>query len=253
MFEERSRNGRTDRWMSAIRRYDTRPFGGVQSRIVANQTQICLDLAHDANLRSFREHLFKAIRQPFRKRIADHYNRLCWRHLRLVHFAVDPDLVYVTTHLAGPKTRFLPFNRGKFGGAGNPPVPPTQKGYATGYLWEETWSRDSVLDLVRQFIQEVEEEDDKGRKTGKSFLIFPRYQQARRSPQARSTRARNRCRSAVPNPAFCGKRQEFHHRLARPPTLDAPQRIRSARVRLHRCHYGSARPRSPASDYYASI
>ncbi len=95
----------------------------------------------------------------------------------LGHFAVDPDLVYVTTHLAGQKTRFLPFNRGKFGGAGNPPVPPTQKGYATAYLWEETWARDSVLDLVRQFIHEVEEEDDQGRKTGKRYLIFPRYQQ----------------------------------------------------------------------------
>ncbi len=95
----------------------------------------------------------------------------------LAHFAVDPDLVYVTTELAGAGTRFLPFNRGKYGGAGNPPVPPTQKGYATGYLWEETWARDSVLDLVRQFIHEVQEEDDRGRKTGRRFLIFPRYQQ----------------------------------------------------------------------------
>jgi type I restriction enzyme R subunit len=95
----------------------------------------------------------------------------------LAHFAVDPDLVYVTTQLAGAKTRFLPFNQGKFGGAGNPPVPPTQTGYATGYLWEETWARDSVLDLVRQFIHQIEEEDEKGRKTGKCFLIFPRYQQ----------------------------------------------------------------------------
>jgi type I restriction enzyme R subunit len=95
----------------------------------------------------------------------------------LAHFAVDPDLVYVTTHLAGPNTRFLPFNQGKFGGAGNPPVPPTRKGYATAYLWEQAWARDSVLDLVRQFIHEVEEEDEKGRKTGKRFLIFPRYQQ----------------------------------------------------------------------------
>jgi type I restriction enzyme R subunit len=95
----------------------------------------------------------------------------------LAHFAADPDLVYVTTALAGPKTRFLPFNRGKFGGAGNPPVPPTQQGYATTYLWEETWARDSVLDLVRRFIHEVEEEDDKGRKSGKRFMIFPRYQQ----------------------------------------------------------------------------
>ena len=95
----------------------------------------------------------------------------------LAHFAVDPDLVYVTTRLAGPKTRFLPFNQGKNGGAGNPPVPPTQSGYGTSYLWEETWSRDSVLDLVRQFIHEVEEEDENGRKTGRKSLVFPRYQQ----------------------------------------------------------------------------
>ena len=81
----------------------------------------------------------------------------------LAHFAVDTDLVYVH-HPSGPapRTRFLPFNRGKFGGAGNPPVPPTQTGYATGYLWEETWARDSVLDLVRQVIHEVEEERPKG-------------------------------------------------------------------------------------------
>ena len=95
----------------------------------------------------------------------------------LAHFAVDPDLIYVTTGLAGPETRFLPFNRGKFGGAGNPPVSPTQDGYPTSYLWEEAWARDSVLDLVRQFVHEVQEEDDQGRKNGKRSIIFPRYQQ----------------------------------------------------------------------------
>ncbi|MFQ5859041.1 MAG: type I restriction endonuclease, partial [Anaerolineae bacterium] len=39
----------------------------------------------------------------------------------LAHFAVDPDLVYFTTHLRGPETRFFPFNRGYGTGAGNPP------------------------------------------------------------------------------------------------------------------------------------
>jgi len=97
----------------------------------------------------------------------------------LAHFAVDPDFVFVTTRLAGAGTRFLPFNQGRYGGAGNPPVPPTQAGYATSYLWERIWARDSVLDLVRRFIHEVEEEDDRGRKTGQRFLIFPRYQQLR--------------------------------------------------------------------------
>ena len=93
------------------------------------------------------------------------------------HFAVDPEQVFVTTQLAGSKTRFLPFNQGRFGGAGNPPVPPTRAGFPTEYLWEQVWARDSVLDLVRQFVHEVEAEDDRGRKTGKHFLIFPRYQQ----------------------------------------------------------------------------
>ena len=95
----------------------------------------------------------------------------------LAHFAVDPEQVFVTTCLAGPQTRFLPFNQGRFGGAGNPPIPPTRAGFPTDYLWEEVWARDSVLDLVRQFIHEVEAEDDRGRKTGARFLIFPRYQQ----------------------------------------------------------------------------
>ncbi|MBI2839689.1 MAG: type I restriction endonuclease subunit R [Acidobacteria bacterium] len=95
----------------------------------------------------------------------------------LVHFAVDPDLVYVTTHLEGPTTRFLPFNQGKFGGAGNPPVPPTQRGYATAYLWDRIWARDSILELLQHFIHEVEEEDENGRRTGRSKLIFPRYHQ----------------------------------------------------------------------------
>jgi len=95
----------------------------------------------------------------------------------LAHFAVDPHQVQVTTHLKGTKTRFLPLNRGWNGGAGNPPVPPTRRGYATSYLWEEIWARDSVLDLIRRFIHEKIEEDEAGRKTGSRMLIFPRYHQ----------------------------------------------------------------------------
>ena len=92
----------------------------------------------------------------------------------LVHFAVDPELVYMTSHLEGQNTRFLPFNKGNKGGAGNPA---SWKGFATAYLWENIWARNSVLNLVQHFIQEIEEQDDKGRKTGKKSLIFPRYHQ----------------------------------------------------------------------------
>jgi Type I site-specific restriction-modification system, R (restriction) subunit and related helicases len=38
----------------------------------------------------------------------------------LVHFAVDPGEVYMTTRLSGGTTRFLPFNMGNGTGAGNP-------------------------------------------------------------------------------------------------------------------------------------
>jgi type I restriction enzyme R subunit len=92
----------------------------------------------------------------------------------LAHFAVDPDLVYMTTHLDGVQTRFLPFNKGRHGGSGNLP---SWKSFATAYLWEEVWARDSVLNLIQHFIHVVDDEDDKGRKTGTHHLIFPRYHQ----------------------------------------------------------------------------
>lgn len=91
----------------------------------------------------------------------------------LAHFAVDTDLVYMTTRLQGPATTFLPFNKGNEDGAGNPP---SWRGFATAYLWEEVWARDSVLDLVRNFAHVVKDEDDEGHKTGER-LIFPRYHQ----------------------------------------------------------------------------
>jgi len=104
----------------------------------------------------------------------------------LVHFAVDPDLVFITTRLAGKKTRFLPFNMGSAGpgnpgGAGNPPNP---NGYATSYLWERIWHPDTWMDLLKRFMH-VEDEDvkkGKGRrpspgKVHKLPLIFPRYHQ----------------------------------------------------------------------------
>ncbi|MHB1414021.1 MAG: type I restriction endonuclease subunit R [Chloroflexota bacterium] len=92
----------------------------------------------------------------------------------LAHFAVDPDVAYMTTHLLGGKTRFLPFNQGWGTGAGNPPL---ATDYATSYLWRSIWARDSILDLVQNFVQAVEVEDDKGKKTGEKRLIFPRYHQ----------------------------------------------------------------------------
>lgn len=87
----------------------------------------------------------------------------------LVHFAVSQSEVMMTTRLAGPATRFLPFNRGNQGGAGNAPNP---EGFATAYLWEEVWARESWLDILHRYL--VGKRDEKKQLQA---VIFPRYHQ----------------------------------------------------------------------------
>ena len=96
----------------------------------------------------------------------------------LVHFAVDTEAVLMTTRLAGNATRFLPFDKGDGGGAGNP-SDPAGRNYRTAYLWEEVLQRDSLLDLLARFIhlQTAEKRDDRGRKAKVEAMIFPRYHQ----------------------------------------------------------------------------
>lgn len=97
----------------------------------------------------------------------------------LVHFAVDPDEVWMTTRLKGRETTFLPFNRGHGHGAGNPPV---EGNWKTHYLWDEVLEADSLLDILQRFMHlEVTEKQvatEKGVRTvRREALIFPRYHQ----------------------------------------------------------------------------
>ncbi len=92
----------------------------------------------------------------------------------LVHFAVDPESAYMATRLSGKQTRFLPFNIGRDGGAGNPDNP---AGYKTAYLWEDVWQRDSLLDLVQRFINIEYPPGTKKKDPKKGVHIFPRYHQ----------------------------------------------------------------------------
>ena len=104
---------------------------------------------------------------------------LAFKQRTLVHFAVDPDVVWMTTRLKGKETFFLPFNKGNGTGAGNPENP---KGYRTAYLWESSWQQDSLLDILSRFLHlRVEEKrftsGTAGRKVRKETMIFPRYHQ----------------------------------------------------------------------------
>ena len=95
----------------------------------------------------------------------------------LVHFAVDNNLAYMTTKIDGMKTYFLPFNRGDNNGAGNPPV---EGKFATHYLWEDVFTKESLTELIARFMHvAVEKNKDQktGRVTKKETLLFPRYHQ----------------------------------------------------------------------------
>jgi len=93
----------------------------------------------------------------------------------LVHFAVDPDLVYMTTKLEGTNTVFLPFNKGDGTGAGNPVNP---HGHKTAYLWEEIWQKDSLMEILAKYMHlEVSEKQVGGKRVKRKTMIFPRYHQ----------------------------------------------------------------------------
>ena len=91
----------------------------------------------------------------------------------LVHFAIDPDEVAMTTKLDGKGTFFLPFNKGYNHGKGNPPNP---NGHKSAYLWEEVLTRLSLTNIIEHFAKLVEETDEKTGKKKKT-LFFPRYHQ----------------------------------------------------------------------------
>lgn len=93
----------------------------------------------------------------------------------LVHMAVDTDEVYMTTKLAGQKTFFLPFNKGrgegKMAGAGNPP---NEHGHKTDYLWKEVLTKASLANIIQHFVRLDGSSKDQ---LNKRTLFFPRYHQ----------------------------------------------------------------------------
>jgi type I restriction enzyme, R subunit len=93
----------------------------------------------------------------------------------LVHFAVDPDSVAMTTKLEGKGTRFLPFNVGHNLGKGNPPNP---GGHKTSYLWQRVWPKEPWLDILHRFIHvDRPAKGSIAARRAAEKVIFPRYHQ----------------------------------------------------------------------------
>lgn len=96
----------------------------------------------------------------------------------LVHFAVSTEKVSMTTRLAGKSTFFLPFNQDLINSCDDD--------FATSYLYRDVLRKDSLLDVVQNFVnlQRNEEKVFNARtntvEVKKSeVLIFPRFHQRR--------------------------------------------------------------------------
>ncbi len=92
----------------------------------------------------------------------------------MVHFALDDSEVQFCAQLSGKTSWFLPFNQGWNHGAGNPPNP---NGLKTAYLWKQVLTKASLANIIENFAQVVEEEDERGRKRRRQ--VFPRFHQLR--------------------------------------------------------------------------
>ena len=91
----------------------------------------------------------------------------------LVHFALDEHEIKFCTELKGKASWFLPFNKGRDDGAGNPPNP---NGLKTDYLWREVLTTDGLVEIIENYAQIVEEVDNKTRRKTRT-QIWPRYHQ----------------------------------------------------------------------------
>lgn len=89
----------------------------------------------------------------------------------IVHFTMDTDEVYMTTHLKGLETSFLPFNKGCNFGKGNPT---NTAGHRTAYMWEDILTRKSLANIIQHYVRLT---GNKKEPLEKKSLFFPRYHQ----------------------------------------------------------------------------
>ena len=90
-----------------------------------------------------------------------------------VHFAVDDEQIMMCSELKGKDSWFLPFNKGVNGGAGNPWK---ESKVLTEYLWQEVLTKDSLADILENYAQVIEKEED-GKPKPVKRVIWPRYHQ----------------------------------------------------------------------------
>jgi len=156
-------------------RYSLRNENAIDVVLFVNGIPVAtLELKNSLNGISCRtaERLYREDRSPASEPL------LTFRRGALVRFALDENQVSMTTRLQNGRTRFLPFDRGRDGGAGNPDI---EGEFRIGYLHADqpegkaVFSREVLLDILGRFMHLDEEELPEG--TVKETMLRPRFHQ----------------------------------------------------------------------------
>ncbi len=104
---------------------------------------------------------------------------LMYKRGAVVHFAISESEIWMCTDLTKDKPRFLPFNKGNNGHAGNPPMEKDDTDYPTGYFWNDICKKENWTKIFHNYV--FEEKEKKEDLTGKMYddikQMFPRFHQ----------------------------------------------------------------------------
>lgn len=104
---------------------------------------------------------------------------LMYKRGAVVHFAISESEMWMCTNLDKEKPRFLPFNKGYNGHAGNRPMDKNDDDYPTSYFWNDICKKENWIKIFHNYVFEEKEkkEDLTGRIYTEVKQMFPRFHQ----------------------------------------------------------------------------
>lgn len=124
-------------------------------------------------------HEYQTERKPIEPGTRRKNYLLLYKRGAIVHFAISESEIWMCTNLESKKPKFLPFNMGKDGHAGNPDTEKDSTDYPTHYFWDYICRKENWLNIFQHFIFEKEEkvEDVTGHVNTVYTQLFPRFHQ----------------------------------------------------------------------------
>ena len=122
---------------------------------------------------------YQTERKPIEPGTRRKNNLLMFRRGAVVHFAISESEIWMCTNLETAKPKFLPFNIGNDGHAGNPPMDADCGEYPTGYFWNLICKKNNWLKIFQNFIfeEDCQKEDATGKLVKYQIQLFPPFHQ----------------------------------------------------------------------------